>query len=260
MSGSPIATGDDEFTFLRSGLARGTIDDAAFDALYAEPIRSRSGSFWTPVAVATRAAELLAIHGARRIVDVGSGAGKFCLTAACVCPDLDFVGIEQRADLVAAACLAQACLCVDNVLFLQGDATIAPWAQFDGLYLYNPFGENLCEEDERMDHAVELSTARYMTDVRRVAAALTTATVGTCVVTYHGFGGPIPLGFELVHAERAHTDWLRLWVKRRPRAIGDTFYVEQGDDVVLVRAVGGGSHLEPVPCTVESMQAHRVER
>jgi SAM-dependent methyltransferase len=197
------------------------VDDAAFDAIYAEPIRARSASFWTPLAVACRAAALFALHGARRVLDVGSGPGKFCLPAGCLHPDLDFVGIEQRAELVAASRLAQARLRLENVLFFQGDATLASWNRFDGLYLYNPFEENLCGQHQRLDDTVELSMARYLADVRRVAAALATASVGTCVVTYHGFGGRVPSSYDLVHAERAHTGWLRVWVKRRANGRGD---------------------------------------
>ncbi len=72
-------------------------DDALFDAMYPEAIRLVSRRFWTPIAVAQRAAELLRGAGARRILDVGAGLGKFVLAAARAAPELDFVGVEQRA-------------------------------------------------------------------------------------------------------------------------------------------------------------------
>jgi hypothetical protein len=237
---------DEAFGCLRRHLARQVLDDAAFDAMYAGPIQAKSASFWTPLAVASRAAALFALHGARRVLDVGSGPGKFCLAAGCMHPDLDFVGIEHRAELVSAACLAQSRLGLENVGFLYGDATRAPWDRFDGLYLFNPFSENLCDHDEQLDNTVELSTARYMSDVRRVAAALATAAVGNCVVTYHGFGGPIPSSYELIHAERAQTDWLRVWIKQRPTARGDGCFVERGDDVLLVSVVLAGDRATDV--------------
>jgi tRNA G46 methylase TrmB len=55
------------------------------------------------------------------------------LVAGCVHPEIDFVGIEHRASLVAMSRHAANQLGLENVLFLRGDATSAPWEEFDGL-------------------------------------------------------------------------------------------------------------------------------
>ena len=229
---------DDDFTRVRRALGGGPVADAAFDALYPDPIRSRSAQFWTPVAVAARAAALFADHGARRVLDVGSGAGKFCLAAACVRPEVDFWGVEQRPHLVEAARRLGTQLGLENVRFATGDATNFSWSAFDGLYFYNPFAENLCSESDHLDETVELSNRRYMADIKRVIAAIGAAPVGTCLITYHSFGGPIPISYQLAHEERIWTDWLRVWVKRRATAESANFYVEGLDRVLLV---GSGS-------------------
>jgi SAM-dependent methyltransferase len=231
---APPVSAEDDFTRLRRELGCGPVADATFDALYPAPIESRSAQFWTPVAVAVRAAELFVSHGVRRVLDVGSGAGKFCLTAACVRPDVDFTGIEQRPHLVEAARLLGMQLGLENARFIAGDATSLSWGAFDGLYFYNPFAENLCCESDHLDETVELSHRRYMADIQRVITALASATVGTCLVTYNSFGGPIPASFELAHEERAGTDWLRVWVKRRATAEQATFYVEDRDRVLFL--------------------------
>jgi predicted RNA methylase len=197
--------------------------------------------------VATRAAQLFAHHDVRQVLDVGSGPGKFCLTAACVCPTVDFTGVERRPHLVEAARTAGALLGVKNAYFLAGDVTSLSWIAFDGLYLYNPFQENVCDEKEHLDDAVELSTGRYFQDVRRVRAALTAASKGMVMVTYHGAGGPIPASYELVHAERAHSGWLRAWVKRG-QDDGKTFYVEDGGDLVVVSTATGVTVTERISC------------
>jgi SAM-dependent methyltransferase len=238
----------DPFARVRTDVASGDVDDATFDALYADSVRAGADRFFTPLAVARRAAQLLALHGACRVLDVGSGAGKFCLTGACVHPGLEFVGIEQRPRLVEAARLVAENLRIGNVRFVVGDATQLSWAAFDGLYLYNPFGENICDKVETLDDTVELSMSRYMADVRRVAASLFGASVGTCIVTYHGYGGPIPTSYQLTHSERAHSDWLRVWVKHRPGGEGDRFYVEVDDDLLLVTDVAGKRRTERIPC------------
>src|SRR5262249_37683557 len=162
----------------------GRVTDEGFDALYPPPIRAASDRFWTPLAVASRAARLRARHGARRIRDLGSGAGKFCLTAARAPPDLPPTGVEHRPPLVAVAPAAAARLGLDNVRFYAGDATACSLDGIDGLYLDNPFGENKCPEDEHLDHTVELSEPRFLADVGRVAAALSAAPPGLCLVTY----------------------------------------------------------------------------
>ena len=75
-------------------------EDAAFDSIYPPSIRAISRRYWTPVDVARRAALLFREAGVRRVLDVGSGVGKFVLVAAAVAPEVTFVGVEQRARLV----------------------------------------------------------------------------------------------------------------------------------------------------------------
>jgi SAM-dependent methyltransferase len=227
---------EDPIVKLRRELCGGAADDDAFDRLYSAPIRAKSSRFWTPVAVAHRAAQLFASQDVERVLDVGSGAGKFCIIAACACPGIEFTGVEQRPHLVTEARRVVAQLGVDNARFFAGDATKIPWIDFDGLYLYNPFAENLYRDADPLDQTVELSQRRLVADVRRVLAALVAAPIGRCMVTYNSFGGPIPATYELVHEERAGIDWLRLWVKRRSTVADGSYYYEGEDRVILFHA------------------------
>jgi SAM-dependent methyltransferase len=240
----------DEFTEPQRKLRSATTNDFSFDRLYPAPIRAKSARFWTPVAVASRAAQLFASQNVRRVLDVGSGVGKFCLVAACACPDIDFIGIEQRPHLVDAAHLVKARLDARNARFLVGDIAEAPWLEFDGLYLYNPFEENVSRDGTQLDHTVELSEQRLVVDLGHVLAALVVAAVGTCMVTYNGFGGLIPTTYDLVHAERAGIDWLRLWVKHRQTTKDGTYYRENEDGVTLVGLASASGPLdgERRPC------------
>ena len=193
---------------------RAMVDDVSFDALYPPLIRRLSPTHWTPVAVARRAAQLFRDGGARRILDVGSGAGKFVLTAAHAAPDLFFVGIEQRRHLIAAARHVRSVLGIANARFLHGDVTRTTWSGFDGIYFFNPFGENLLAEHERIDSGVELSRTRFDDDVLRSERGLSAARVGTAVVTYNGCGGNVPSSYELAHKEIVEGASLRLWIQR----------------------------------------------
>ena len=149
------------------------------------------------VGIARRAWQLFAELGVERVLDVGSGAGKFCLVAGAVSSALSFHGIEQREGLVRGARELGERLGVANARFSVGDAMAAPWSGFDGLYFFNPFGENIHASDERIDSSVELSDERYEHEVELSEQKLAAAAVGTVVITYHGFGGRIPGAYEL---------------------------------------------------------------
>jgi len=212
-------------------------NDLAFDALYDVEIRRVSRRFWTPLETARRAALLLEEAGARSILDIGSGVGKFALVAAATVPALSVVGIEQRAHLVKAARQAQETLELENVSFLHGDVTATTWTGFDGFYIYNSFAENLFDPSDRLDDRTELSFARFARDVQRTALALASTPVGTALATFYGSSGRVPSSFELVHQQAAESGWLRLWIKRRATSDG-SFFVEDGEAVVRHDATG----------------------
>src|SRR4051812_18571180 len=58
------------------------LTDASFDQFLFDPLRALSSQHWTPLAVAARAAEWFEQRNIRTVVDIGSGAGKFCVAAA----------------------------------------------------------------------------------------------------------------------------------------------------------------------------------
>jgi SAM-dependent methyltransferase len=178
------------------------VDDPAFDALYPAAVRLLSRRLWTPVGVARRAAVLLRGVGARRVLDVGSGVGKFVLAAASAAPEIAFVGVEHQEHFVEEARGLASRLGLANVRFDLGDATAIPWDPFDAVYLFNPFAENLYTKP------LERRSAR-------VERALEGLAIGAAVLTYHGAGVPIPGTFGLASSEPSGSDWLHLWIRRR---------------------------------------------
>jgi SAM-dependent methyltransferase len=218
--------------------ARGPlVDDEAFDALYPRDVQRVSRRYWTPLETAKRAALLLHDAGARRVLDVGSGVGKFALVAASTQPELHVTGVEHRALLVSVAEKAKAVLGVNNVGFAQGNATDVPWEGYDGFYFYNSFAENLFDVGARLDGHVELSVARFARDVQRAYAKLRAAKVGTVVATFYGSSGRVPCSYELTHREAAGAGWLRLWTKVKAEDEG-AFFIEVGDGVTRHDASG----------------------
>jgi predicted RNA methylase len=182
--------------------------------MYERRIRGLSNGHWTPIAVATRAATLLAEAGATRILDVGSGVGKFCLVGA-ACTNATFVGVECRADLVQVAREAAEKLGETRASFIHADAADFSFEGFDGVYLYNPFFEHVSRGLRLIDKTVERSKATYGHLVSTTLAKLGALSAPGAIVTYSGFGGRVPPdAFRFVGEEAAGNDWLELWVKR----------------------------------------------
>ena len=199
---------------IADALRRGTaFADPKFDRIFPAQQRFRSWLHWTPLDVAVRASALLASQRAIRVLDVGAGVGKVCLVGALTTPATWF-GIERDAEMVTAARAAAIKLRVQNrAVFTVGDVTSTDWSGFDAFYLFNPFGEHLLRGP---DDAFSRREA-YVSSIELTQQHLAAARPGTRVVTYHGFGGDMPPGYELIHREPIHEDELMLWIQRPSR-------------------------------------------
>ncbi|MEO5718498.1 MAG: methyltransferase domain-containing protein, partial [Chthoniobacterales bacterium] len=184
-----------------------SIEDEKFDQIYSVPIRKLSPFQWTPVRIANRAAKLLVTEPGTRVLDLGCGPGKFCLVAAAL-HEAHFTGVEQRADLAAAAREATVALRLANIEIIHGNITDISFADYDAFYLFNPFEENMFR-GYRIDSAVPLSAELFERYVRHVAAELGARPLGTRVVTYSGYADEIPACYECESA--FFHDELKLW-------------------------------------------------
>jgi predicted RNA methylase len=190
---------------------RGIPNDDDFDQHLPEDLRMISTTYWTPLVVVARVAAWLDEFQVRNIVDIGSGAGKFCVAAA-LRSSATFVGIEHRPALVAAARdLAKAFGVERRVTFEVGTLTAVPAA--DAYYLYNPFGENQFGPSAHVDETVELSDRRFIRDVVSTEYLLARAKRGTYAIIYNGFGGRVPRTFRRVRVGAGLPRTLELWKK-----------------------------------------------
>jgi predicted RNA methylase len=205
-----VRTHRDLAEMLRSGNCP---PDRTFDYHLPRELRIASRCYWTPLAVAMKAAGWLDDFGVRTVVDIGSGAGKFCVAAA-LAGRCEFIGLEQRSRLVGAAReLAKSFECDDRVSFHHFEFGEAPAPRADAYYFFNPFGENLFSHEEHLDDYVELSEFRYARDVAAARALLESASLGTYVLTYNGFGAALPAGYREVRHSCEFSSVLRLWLK-----------------------------------------------
>lgn len=211
---------DVDARLVSDALRAGALDDASFDQFIPYEDRRLSSEYWTPVHVAVRAAQWLDYFGARVVVDVGSGVGKFCVAAA-LSGQCQFIGIEHRVRLVATArALARRFDVEDRITFVQSAMQDASWPKADAYYMFNPFGENLCRQEERLDRDVELGIDRYKREIAAAERYIEQAPRGTLLLTYNGFGGRVADSYEEVAIDRDLPYELRMWRKVRQAGAG----------------------------------------
>lgn len=184
--------------------------DASFDYLYPNHIKELSQMHWTPIDIAKKAAFFLAVTNAR-VLDIGSGVGKFCITAGAHFPQTQFIGIEQREAFCSYANVAKDEINVDNVSFIHGNLTDLDYDDYDHFYFYNSFYENI-EPGSRIDYAVTTSVELYERYSRFVYAMLDAKKSGTRLVTYYGRETQIPPSYNLI--DQAYNKMLKMWIKR----------------------------------------------
>ncbi|MGK5088145.1 methyltransferase domain-containing protein [Bdellovibrionota bacterium FG-2] len=188
------------------------VTDFRFDQVYPSKIRQQSEIQWTPVEVAIRATELLGGNEKTKVLDVGSGCGKFCTVAALTC-SAHFFGVEQRIHLWKVAVNAAKELGASNASFIHGNMTEIDWSYFDAFYMYNPFYENKSDA-LRIDDTIPMGIDQFDRYVAITRTRLIAARPGTKVVTYHGYGGHMPPDFECLRSELIGSSQLELWVKQ----------------------------------------------
>lgn len=186
--------------------------DADFNNIYPLSIQGLAHRHWTPLHVTKLATEFLTSGFSQtRILDIGSGAGKFCLAGACYAPEHHFYGIEQREYMFEEAIKAQKKIGVSNVSFKHGNFTQLNLRQFDHFYFYNSFYENLHAEG-RMDENIGYSESLYNYYVRYLHSGLQSMPKGTKIVTYHSLYEEVPLSYGLVDTLEGGN--LNFWIKR----------------------------------------------
>lgn len=184
--------------------------DTHFNTLYPESIRQKSRRQWTPLLVAEKAAAFLRTGAGSRILDIGSGCGKFCLAAGYYFPDTTFIGVEQRAYLTDEANKALATLQLKNVSFHTANITNIVLKDFQHFYFYNSFYENLAET-EKIDEDIPFSKELFKAYNYYLYRQLRLCRKGTRLVTYHSAETEIPDEYQIVQTDI--NDYLKCWIK-----------------------------------------------
>ena len=198
------------FRFHRTDTGDCFSSDEAFNQLYPVSIATLAQRHWTPLAVARQAVQFLATGSKVSILDIGSGAGKFCLAAAHFAPDTLFYGVEQRKRLIHHAENVKTALGINNASFIHANFTQLDFSNYDHFYFYNSFYENLAgmeKIDDSIDHSNELFDY-YNNCLKKL---LDQKPGGTRLVTFHSTEDEIPQGYQLAYSRMDNL--LRFWIK-----------------------------------------------
>jgi len=184
--------------------------DKIFNSLYPKPIQEVAEKHWTQLEVARKSAAFLAVSPDVKVLDIGSGSGKFCLTAAHYHPQTFFYGIEQRANLVELSTELAQKLQLANVSFICDNVTNIDLENFDHFYFYNSFYENVAGT-QKIDSTIKYSDELYNYYNRYLYKQLNKKSPGTRLATYHSFGIETPPNYEIVHTD--YNEFLKFWIK-----------------------------------------------
>lgn len=190
------------------------VPDSFFDQIYPDEIKKVSITHWTPIEVVQKAMNYIK-DSSLRILDIGSGCGKFCLAGSMISPQHQFFGIEQRVDLTSISQDVANQFNLTNVSFINANAFDLNWNDFDLLYFFNPFWENHLSPAQRIDQSLPVKKEEFSQYINAVITKLVQLKPGTQVITYHGFGGKFPPSYECIHFEKCGTDQIKIWLKTK---------------------------------------------
>lgn len=186
-------------------------NEARFCQLYPLSVQQLNESHWSPLLIINKAVRFLANKPGARILDIGSGSGKFCLAGAYYKPSAFFTGIEQRHYLTEHAITVRQKLGKLNVNFISGNFTQLNFREYDNFYFYNSFFENV-DGSDKIDDSISYSIELYSYYNRILCSKLNAMPAGTRIVTYKSLGFEIPPCFSL--ADSQSDNRLKFWIKK----------------------------------------------
>lgn len=181
------------FKYLEKGIS---IEDDDFDEIYPEEIRPMAFTHFTPVEMAIKAAKYLVQKPGTKVLDIGSGAGKFCMIGS-VCTDAHFTGVEQRDNLHELGIQIYKKYKLKNITFINSNINQIGFGDFDAFYFFNPFYENIIQF-EKIDDAVEVETDLYNEYSKYVKNQLDKMPAGTRLVTFFSAYDEVPESYKLI--------------------------------------------------------------
>lgn len=185
------------------------VNDDEFNAIYPEYVRKLALRHWTSVSVAKQAAEYLVNKPGTKVLDIGSGPGKFCLVGAS-CTKGHFTGVEQRSGLVELSRKLARYHRIQNVNFIHANIISVKLKEYDAFYFYNSFHENI-DHTAKIDNTVNVSCELYNVYHMYLYEQLSNSPYGSRLVTYWSSLKEVPSSYQLQYS--LYDGSLKFWKK-----------------------------------------------
>ena len=146
------------FKYIEKGIS---MKDDDFDGIYPEEVRPMAFTHFTPIEIAIRAAKFLVQKSGTKVLDIGSGAGKFCMIGS-VCTNGHFTGVEQRDNLHLLAEQIFKKYQLKNINFINSNINQIEFNNYEAFYFFNPFlisltferfASTICAQHYQYQHA-----------------------------------------------------------------------------------------------------------
>ena len=186
-----------------------TESDEEFDKVYPKRYQKISKIHWTPIDVIKTALGWLEENDSMKVLDIGSGVGKFCIVGSLLSKH-KFTGVEKRNNLFLQAKKTATFFKTENVHFINDNITNVNFHEFDAFYYFNPFCEQIAYSDW-IDKIVDYSEEKYTHYVDYVIQELTKLPNGTKVITYCSHDFILPSSYTLRNMK--FEGQLLLWIK-----------------------------------------------
>ena len=173
--------------------------DLAFQDFLPAALREKSRVHFSPHEVIQQAARYLTGGHGFHIADIGSGVGKFCVTAAAIYPNHHFTGIEIRSDLHDLANSILGKMKLKNVEFIHANVMEVSLHEFHHFYLFNPFHEHL-EPENSLDNQFQFRVSTYQKYQAYLFRSLDRMPIGTRVAGFHLSDDSLPESYAVVNA------------------------------------------------------------
>ncbi len=183
--------------------------DEKFDSIYPKPIQALAFDHFTPVSVAQKAAQFLVKNAQTKVLDIGSGVGKFCLVGA-NCTEGQFTGVEIREALHLIATQTAAHYPVAKVNYIHSNITEIDFGNYHAFYFYNAFFEYIMSTD-RIDESIDLTKRLYDSYSLIVKEKLAAMPMGTRLVTYYSAQDEIPASYRALFRDEVQK--ITMWEK-----------------------------------------------
>ncbi len=151
----------------------------------------------------------MASNKATKVLDIGAGAGKFCMIGSASTSG-NFTGVEYRKSLYDLAIEIKKKYKLRNSSFLNKNIVNIDFKKFEAFYFFNSFYENVAPF-ERVTTEKEPSDNLYYEYSSYVKQELERMPIGTRLATYHSGSSITPSSYTLINSE--FEEKLKLWEK-----------------------------------------------